>query len=214
MLNLCHRDSRESPAPMVPGVEVEVSFDLDQMAYCLAPGHRLRLALSNSYWPFLWPSPAAGRLSVTAGTLALPVHQGSGAEWVPPPAEGATPWAHRVQRPARHARRIETDLITGIRALVVLEDGGDIENLTHGLISGETLEERWEIHPDDPLSARAHHQWEQRLSRGGWQVRTRAVATMTATATHLRMTASLTAWEGEQQVFHRDFEESVARQFV
>lgn len=214
MLNLCHRASREAPAPMVPGDEVEVAFDLDQMAYRLAPGHRLRLALSNSYWPFLWPSPEAGRLAVTAGRLDLPVHGGSAAEWVPPPAEGAPPWAHRVVRPGHHARRIETDLLTGTRALVVVEDGGDMENLTHGLVCGETLEERWEIHPDDPLSARAHHVWEQRLSRGGWSVRTRAVAEMTASATHLRMVANLTAWEGDAQVFHRDFDELVSRQFV
>ena len=45
-------------------------------------------------------------------------------------------------------------------------------------------------------------------------MRTRAETVMTSTATHLRMQATLTAWEGEQQVFHRDFEESVARQFV
>lgn len=214
MLNLCHRDSREAPQPMVPGTEVEVRFDLDQMAYRLAPGHRLRLALSNSYWPFLWPSPEPVRLLVTGGMLDVPVHAGSADEWVPPPAEGAAPWAHRVVRPGQHARRIETDLITGTRALVVLEDGGDTENLTHGLISGETLKERWEVHPDDPLSARAEHIWEQRLSRGDWSVRTRAVAEMTASATHLSMTASLTAWEGEAQVFHRSFDESVPRRFV
>jgi len=214
MLNLCHRASRAAPRPMTPGEEVEVAFDLDQMAYQLAPGHRLRLALSNSYWPFLWPSPEAGRLVVTGGTLELPVHRGSVADWVPPPAEGAAPWAHRVVRPGRHSRRIETDLLTGTRALVVVEDGGEAENLTHGMISGDSLEERWEVHPANPLSARAHHVWEQRLSRGGWSVLTRAVAEMTATATHLRMTASLTAWEGDHQVFHRDFDERVERKFV
>ena len=56
--------------------------------------------------------------------------------------------------------------------LIVEDDLGDIENLTHGLCTGETMSERWEIHPDDPLSARAVHVWEQRLSRGDWAVRT------------------------------------------
>ena len=83
MLNLCHRDSMEDPAPMVPGQGVEVCLALDQMAYRLAPGHRLRLALSNSYWPFVWPSPEAVALTVTAGSLDLPVHDGSGPEWQP-----------------------------------------------------------------------------------------------------------------------------------
>lgn len=214
MLNLCHREDREHPAPMVPGEVVEVSVTLDQMAYRLAPGHRLRLALSNSYWPFVWPSPEAGRLTVTGGSLTLPVHAGSAAEWDPPSSEHAAPWKHRVMREGRTRRFVEEDLVAGTFALVVEDDLGDAENLTHGLCSGETMSERWEIRPDDPLSARAVHVWEQRLSRGDWSVRTRAEAEMTGTATHLRHRAVLRAWEGEALVFERVWDEEVPRRFV
>ncbi len=214
MMNLCHRDSMEHPAPMVPGQEVEVVFDIDQMAYRLAPGHRLRLALSNSYWPFVWPSPEAGRLTLQAGILDVPVHQGSDSEWVPPPAEHARPFAHRVLREGHKARRIEQDLLTGQQVLICEDDGGDVENLDHGLVSGETMSELWAIHPADPLSARAVHEWEQRLSRGAWGVRTRAWAEMTSTASHLVMKAHLQAWEGEVLVFDRRWDESVERRFV
>ena len=215
MLNLCHRDSRENPVPMVPGQEVEVTFALDQMGYRLAAGHRLRLALSNSYWPFVWPSPEGITLTISGGSLTLPVHRGADvAEWVPPPAEHAAPWAHRVIRAGQARRRVERDLISGIQTLIVEDDQGDSENLEHGLVSGESLTERWEIHPDDPLSARAHHVWEQRLSRGAWSVRTRADAEMTATATHLRMSARLEAWEGDTKVYERQWHDEVERKFV
>jgi uncharacterized protein len=215
MLNLCHRMSREDPQPMVPGQGVEVAFALDQMGYRLAAGHHLRLALSTSYWPFVWPSPTPVTLTITGGSLTLPVHQGADTpEWTPPPAEHAKPWAHRVLRAGKTRRYIEQDLITGTHALVVEDDLGDAENLNHGLCSGETMTERWEIHPDDPLSARAVHTWEQRLSRGAWAVRTRAEAEMTSTATHLRMQARLSAWEGETLIFQRDWDETVARRFV
>ena len=214
MLNLCHRDSREHPAPMVPGQEVEVAFRLDQMAYRLAAGHRLRLALSNSYWPFVWPSPEAGRLTLTGGSVTLPVHAGSAAEWTPPPAEHAAPWKHRVLRQGKTRRFVEEDQITGTVALVVQDDLGDFENLTHGLCSGETMSERWEVHPDDPLSAKAVHVWEQRLSRGDWRVRTLAEAEMTGTADRLRMVARLRAWEGDRLVFDRAWDEGVPRRFV
>lgn len=214
MLNLCHRDSMETPAPMVPGQEVEVSFAIDHTAYRLAAGHRLRLALSNSYWPFVWPSPEAGELTITGGSLDLPLHQGSANEWVPPPSEGAKPWAHRVIRAGKTTRKIETDLITGRVALMVNDDLGDAENLTHGLCTGETMSELWDIHPDDPLSARAVHTWEQRLSRGDWAVKTYAHAEMTASATHLHMKATLTAWEGDQVIFTRSFDDKVPRRFV
>lgn len=214
MLNLCHRASRADPAPMVPGQAEEVSFALDQMAYRLLPGHRLRLALSTTYWPFVWPSPEVVVLTVRAGRLVLPVHQGSTAEWVPPAPEAAPAWAHRILRPGQSRRVIEEDLLRGTRALVVVEDAGDVENLTHGLCTGETMSERWEIDPADPLSAVATHTWEQRLSRGEWSVRTEAWARMTATATHLCMEARLTAWEGHQIVFERQYRDDVPRQFV
>ncbi|WP_103332788.1 CocE/NonD family hydrolase [Pseudotabrizicola formosa] len=213
MLNLCHRNSREHPEPMAPGEAQEVEFDLDQMAYQLAPGHRLRLALSNAYWPFVWPSPAQGRLTITQGSLTLPLHQG-GTGWQPPEPEAAPAWAHRVLRKGRSSRHVETDMITGTRRLCVVEDSGDVENLTHGLCTGETLTERWEIHPDDPLSAQATHVWEQRLSRGDWRVRTEAKAVMTSDMSHLHMQARLTAWEGDNVIFSREFNEKVPRRFV
>lgn len=214
MLNLCHRNSMETPQPMVPGQAVDLAFAIDQMAYRLAPGHRLRLALSNSYWPFVWPSPEAGRLTVTAGKLDLPVHDGAGDAWVPPPAEHASPWKHKVLRQGKTTRKIEADLVSGKVALAIRDDLGDAENLRHGLQTGETMTELWEVHPDDPLSARAVHTWEQRLSRGDWRVRTEAWAEMTATATHLRLQARLTAYEGETKIFERVFDDEVPRSFV
>jgi hypothetical protein len=214
MLNLCHRDSMEMPKPMPPGQAVQVSFALDHMAYRLAAGHHLRLALSNSYWPFVWPSPEAGRLMVTAGRLDLPVHTGSEAEWTPPQAEHAKPWNNRVLRVGSASRKIETDLITGKVSFMVSDDGGDVENLDHGLCSGETMTELWEVHPADPLSARAVHTWEQRLSRGEWAVRTHAWAEMTATEQHFILKARLQAWEGEVLIFENTFDERVERRFV
>lgn len=214
MLNLCHRNGSADPQPMVPGQEVEVAFAIDQMAYRLAAGHRLRLALSNSYWPFVWPSPAAGRLTLTGGALELPVHDGTAPGWTPPPPAMAPGWKHRVLRKGEARRRIETDLITGRVALVVEDDLGDAQNLTHGLCTGETMSERWEVDPADPLSARTLHRWEQRLSRDGWMVVTRAEAELTATATHLIHRARLQAWEGGEMVFERHWDEAVERRFV
>ncbi|MDO8982204.1 CocE/NonD family hydrolase [Cypionkella sp.] len=214
MLNLCHRDSMEQPAPMPLGQAVELAFNIDQMAYRLAAGHHLRLALSTTYWPFLWPSPQPATLTLTSGSLNLPVHHGSENEWEPPSPEAAKPWAHKVLRAGKTTRKIETDLLSGITALVISDDLGDVENLSHGLCTGESMTELWEIHPDDPLSARAVHTWEQRLSRGDWSVKTNAWAEMTATASHLHLKASLTAWEGDTKVFERHYDDKVPRRFV
>ena len=213
MLNLCHRDSAEQPAPMVPGEKTGVEIGLDLMGYRLAAGHRLRVAVSTTYWPFVWPSPRAATVTLHEGELMLPVHEG-GQGWTPPPPEGAQPWAHRVLTKGHVARRVERDLIAGTETLVVEDDLGEVENLTHGLITAESMAERWTIRPDDPLSADVTIRWTQSLRREGWAVRTEAVARMTGTETGLRMEARLTAWDGAVQVFERSWDEIVARSFV
>ncbi len=215
MLNLCHRDSREHPAPLLPGEEVEVELMLDQCAYRLAPGHRLRVALSNSYWPFVWPSPEPVRLVLKAGALNLPVHEGSvGDEWTFPAPEMADGWRHEVLKPGHAARRIEADLLTGVMRLIVEDAGAECENLDHGLITREISREVWSIRPDDPTSAEATIRWTQELSRGEWKVKTDAEARMWCDAEQLHFEAELTAMDGDEEVFRREWRESVERRFV
>ena len=199
---------------MSPDRAEEVTLRLDQMAYRVPNGHRLRLSLATTYWPFVWPSDATATLTLTEGTLTLPVLTQTLPAWTPPEVETAKPWAHRVLRKGHATRTIEHDLIRGTRALVVTDDGGDVENADHGLCGGETMTERWTIHPDDPLSASTTHTWQQRLSRGGWRVRTDVTATQTCTATHLRMVAQVRAYEGDVLIFERQFDDAVPRTFV
>jgi uncharacterized protein len=76
------------------------------------------------------------------------------------------------------------------------------------------MSELWQIKPDDPLSARAVHTWEQRLSRGDWCVKTVVWAEMTSSATHFQLSASLKAYEGDEIIFERHFDDKVPRRFV
>jgi uncharacterized protein len=214
MLNLCHRHDPHNPTLMSPGKAEQVTLRLDQMAYRVPQGHRLRLSLATSYWPFVWPSDAKAALTLTAGTLTLPRLTTALPSWTPPPPETATPWAHKRLRDAHASRTIEHDLIRGTHTLIVTDDSGDVENAGHGLCTGDTLCERWEIHPGDPLSATATHTWQQRLSRGDWHVRTDVTATQTCTATHLHLTAHIRAYDADVLIFERHFNDAVPRTFV
>ena len=212
MLNLRHRDSMAHPTPVPVGQAFEVTVTLDQMAYRLAAGHRLRVALSTTYWPFLWPSAVAATLMLLSGGLDLPLHAGvAPGEWVPPEAEGAAPWAHRVVQPPRAMRQIERNLISGAVSLVVVDDTGLVKNVDHGLVTGERMAERWSVHPGDPLSAEVFIEFSQRLARGNWAVRTEGWARMTGTKDALLMTAHLEAWEGAECLFARDWSSEVPR---
>jgi hypothetical protein len=212
MLNLSHRNDHAAPEPMPVGEAVEVSIPLDHLAHRLVPGHRLRLALSTSYWPFLWPLPTKARVTLQAGTLDLPVLT-EAPDWTPPMPEPLPEPRQTVVRPGRWSREATVDPLSGRHVLTIVEDTGDTAE-PHGLTHGETVTERWEIAPDDPLSARATIIWDQRLTRGAWSVQTLAETEMTGNATHLRMTARVTAWEGVDKVFEREEAVEVPRDWV
>ena len=74
LLNLTHRDGHERPARLEPGRRYRVRVQLADAAHAFAPGHRIRLALSTSYWPIAFPPPTPVTLSVhcAGSTLTLP----------------------------------------------------------------------------------------------------------------------------------------------
>ncbi len=57
LLNGSQRDSRLEPEALVPGEVYELAFDMHFTTWTFKPGHRVRLAVSNSLWPMIWPTP-------------------------------------------------------------------------------------------------------------------------------------------------------------
>ena len=75
VLNLTHRNGDESPEELVPGERYTVRVRLNVIGQAVEAGHRLRLALSPTWWPMVWPQPVDAPLVVAPGgsTLSLPV---------------------------------------------------------------------------------------------------------------------------------------------
>lgn len=213
-LNLTHHNSHEFPEALEPGKEVEISLCLDQCAYRLPAGHCLRLAVSTSYWPFIWPSPETAKLTVLGGKIEIPVRPPANAdEWQFEEPEGAEPWQCENLRPAAYSREtIERD--DGVIVTTIHSDAGENRDLHHGLISGTWLKEEFFIHKDDPLSARCTSYWEQTGGREGQMWRTVASAQMYSDTDNFYSTAQLKAYLNDALVFEREVEDSVARQLV
>ncbi|WP_417598338.1 CocE/NonD family hydrolase [Pararhodobacter oceanensis] len=216
VLNLHHRI--DPPEPLTPGKTYDVTLTLDQMAYRLAPGHRLRLALSNSYWPFIWPSPESVSLRLTGGELRLPVHSDEAPLYhfddAPPLPD---PSLTTITAPFdRRERRI--DMISGAEQMIVTADMGRMVNPAHGLETHSALQEVWSIHPDDPLCAACTITWDQEFRRGDWSVVTHVSATQTGDRDNLTVTgeliATLTEAQTTPEVIKRNFIAHVARKHV
>ena len=212
VLNLSHRDNHAAPALMPVGEAMEITLDLDLIAYRVPAGHRIRVSVSSAYWPLIWPSPHQTSLKLNAGQVALPLRPTPGGnEHVFEPPTGAEPWQADTLRPETHVRRREVDMQTGVVSLVIEDDFGKVRDSDHGLISGSIARERWDIHPDDPLSARGTCHWTDEMERDDIKLRTETHSQMWSDATHFHLTARLEAYEDNTLIYERDISDSVKR---
>jgi putative CocE/NonD family hydrolase len=211
LLNLAQRDGAAAPAALVPHERYRVEVQLTGTAYALAPGHRLRVAVSTAYWPIVWPSPEAVTLTVFTGAsrLLLPIRTaptGEPALQFPAPVAGAAS-PMTTLRAGRVERSVTLDQLSGEVVHRLFIDGGvfgpcgkfrldDID-----LEMAHVYERLYSIKPGEPNSARARMTQSYEMGRGAWQIRIEAGADMTSTVSEFVLDSWLEAFEGDERVF-------------
>jgi len=214
-LNLTHRQSHETPAPVIPDQAFDIAVKLDQIAYRLPRGHRLRLAISTSYWPLIWPSAEQVSVTLLGGRVEIPQRPFSeGGEWEFAEPEAAPAWRKKELRPARYVKKTDVEPTTGHVRTRIRSDFGQNLDLEHGLISGSWATKDYSIHPDDPLSGVSAIEWEQVGGREGQMWRTHVTARMRCDSTHFFVTAKVSAFENDALVFERTYDDKVRRDLV
>jgi uncharacterized protein len=190
------------------------------MAQALSPGHRLRLALSTSYWPLAWPPPEPVRLTVfpAASALVLPLRPDPGTDElrVPPlgEPEGARPLATTQVEPGRQRWAVTRDLIGYESALEVVKDLGVVRFEDIDLAVTRRSDERYSWVADDTDSVRGETTWRMGFARGDWAVETVTRTVLTSTATDFRLYAQLDAYEGAERVHAQSWRLTVPRDHV
>ena len=144
LLNRTHRDAHDSAEPLEPGRRYAVTVKLDAIGQAIPIGHRVRVAVSTSYWPWAWPSPEFVTLTVHAGQgsrLVLPVRVGSETDRAPPPfaePEWSEPLAEETLRSDPSARTLTRDLASGAQDIRFEWDAGGRRRLVE---SGTELDD-------------------------------------------------------------------------
>ncbi|MFD7453115.1 CocE/NonD family hydrolase [Kitasatospora sp. NPDC059827] len=200
-----------------PDVEVELAA----CAATVPAGHRLRLALSSVYWPWVWPNAddTGYALDPSHSTLVLPVRHlaaDAGAAPVtlaaptlpdPPDIHLTEPLTARpehvtVHDIGRHEWRTELSPAT---------DG----TRTHpdGLVRDEHTVTAYRILTGAPLSAQARTDRTVRLERPdiGWDVTVQTRTQLRCDAGHFLSVVQLRALEAGSVVFAREWQHRVAR---
>jgi putative CocE/NonD family hydrolase len=219
ILNLTHHSSHEDPKPLVPGQRMRVHLQLKDVAFRVPPGHRIRIALSTTYWPMIWPSSEPASVTVFSGTTAvllLPVGElrSDEPELSFPPVRTAAPAPRTVVQEGRSVREIGRDLITGECFDRSIEEPTITRIDSIGIELGNAVRFEFRIKDDDPLSASAESYRMQSITRGDWRVRTELTTQMRATREAFLVRSTLTCYESEQIACHREWDETIPRDLV
>jgi hypothetical protein len=191
------------------------------MAYAFPAGHRIRLALSPTYWPWAWPSPEPVTLTVLTGggsALALPVRPPLADDAALRPfdvPEGPPPLEIEIVERGQTGRRVSYDIVAGRWALAAdLSYFGSFRIAESGLEYSERGRDTFTVVEGDPLSAEAGSSWSIALGRGDWRTRVETESRMTGDSDVFRVTNVLEAYEGNMRVFAKAWQSSVPRDLV
>jgi putative CocE/NonD family hydrolase len=209
LLNLSRREGHDRTVPMPIGQPVAVRVPLQSTAYAIPSGHRIRLAVSNTYWPMAWPSPQANTLTIHCGprcVLSLPRRRPNELDTQLRPfdaPESGTALATEPTTVRKGGRRVARNLATGEVELEFDWRPTRTRIVATDTELGEENFTRYRIVEGEPLSATVICDVEVSLARPGWNVRTRATSTMTSDADQFVVTSTLEAFEGTGRVHAR-----------
>jgi predicted acyl esterase len=196
VLNLTHRDGHEKPALLAIGERYRVRIQFNDAGSAFPSGHKVRLAISTTYWPTVWPSPEEATLTIFGGALDLPQR--------PPQAIDAAlqPFAEPETAPPE-------------RPTIIRRGDVRIERIDRiGLERSTQVKSRFHVEENDPLSAVAELRQIQTMSRGAWQIRLETQMRLSSTSTTFLLQTSLRAFEGVNEVCRRDWDRSIPRDFM
>jgi hypothetical protein len=212
--NLTHRHGHDRPTPLVAGEPVEVVVAMKGMGHRLPPGHRLRLAISSTYWPMVWPAPEPATITVyeSGSNLTVPVFSATSAQAAPPFAAPSSGPVGSVTVLSQGAEQRTVDhQLDGRTEVVVSRDDGRYVLDDIGTEQTYTRLRRSSITPEDPTSAEASIEIRQSWRRGSWCPRIEVDVAMSATVDTYLLEAVMRAFDHDELVIERRFTETIER---
>jgi putative CocE/NonD family hydrolase len=217
LLNLTHRTSHEHPSALTAGEFYDVDIKLFMVAHRFKRGHRIRIALSESLWPLVWPSPEIATLSFELGSssITLPVRPAPGGTEAPFPIpvvpSTAQPFAGLMPRvPEDSAHRTPEGRITVKRETA--EASYEVPDIGTKLTRGFT--ELNEITEGQPNSGVWKQQTVGGFKRGDWDCRSTVDYELTSTPTAFVIKESLKLMKGEEVFFEQETVSTIERNLV
>jgi len=214
LLNLTHRDGNAKPVALTPNQAYDVSIELSLIAHRFKAGNRIRLAVSESLWPLVWPSPRVATLTVTHGvsSLELPIRPAGRDPPFPIPVNAAAAQAPGGRTPLKGAGP-DADGWYEIRQDPVAYSYPVADTGT--TLSGAAgIKELLRIKRGDNNSCVWQGERSSALKRGDWNCTVFSSFKLTSTPEAFFIEETVRALEGERVFFERENKATVPRDLM
>lgn len=215
ILNLCHRNSHEFPEQLQPGTLYDVTVLLQPIAQTVPAGHRLRLSISTSYWPMIWPSPQVATITIDEPHCRVVVPTPTDFVALPDDlferSETAQAGGITMVREGSESRRVIRDLGARRTDFVAERDDGVYIIDDIGTEQSFTRRRASSIVDDEPLSATATYTSAASYRRGDWDVRVESDIVMTCDAEAFYLTGRLSTFDNDELFIERRFDRVIPR---
>lgn len=218
--NLSHFvGNHEYPEKLEPGKKYHISLKLDAVGYNLKKGHILRVALSPTDWPSVWPLPVTPTLTLYGkSSIQLPLITAKEETYLErffPKPESLAPCEREIIREDSRTRKVVYDVVKNHWTIDDFSDEGKRLIVKNGVEMGSWNKNIWSIDPKDPLSAYNQCDWELTLGRGeSWQIRLVTTSSMRSDKHNYLLKNKLVAYYNDDLVFNNVWENAIPRNFT
>jgi putative CocE/NonD family hydrolase len=216
VLNLAHNADHTAWAPLVPGQEQRRDVQLNYISRRVRKGWRLRISVSQSHWPIVWPAPEAVDLQLLAGPTAVDVpvrprrrHESlMPLETISENRKAAAAAGHDGFEPLVKFEGAEGSRRASLASAAPLELH-PLEAI--GMRRGQGLSVEASIREDDLNSYRIAFTSENGCERDGWNASVKLGTTMTSTPADFLVEESLEAWHNGEKIHEARWSNRVPR---
>lgn len=222
VLNAAHRDSHEDPKALEPGKIYKLNIEMSAISWIFKKDHRIRVSVSSSHWPVLWPlpDPAVNRIYLDKAhpsKLILPVipareHSQQPTYEVPPPRRPSPDV--KAQPVGKPSLKITRDILND-EIVVELKTGRQFTLVDRDLTMTFSSTIRSHLSTKDPAISSVHSDNTEELHyASGLTIGSRGTGTISSNKKQFQIHLTVNVEVNGQRYFEKSWLKSVPRDFV
>ncbi len=223
--NLTHRNSHENPEELTPGERYQVRIPLHDCAHRFQAGNRIRVSISTTYWPLIWPSPEPVELVLHTGTslVELPVrtprHEDAALPAFGPPFVPQMSATTMVEHPAGLVGPAAgKKLVWNIASQTLTATNEGASGLLRIGDTGTEMASEWRekthISEEDPTSATLESFRANVYRRAEWDTRQETTLKFHLTRDYFHLSGEVRALHNGEQIFGRQWSKKIQRRLI